>query len=227
MRLATLALPLLLVACAAPPSLTAPPDGGAPLAEAVAVRGGRADAVTYERARTDRILVRTATLALRAEDEEMPGLRDRAAALAESFGGYVAADGPREMTLRIPDPELEAALDGLGALAHEARREIRAADVTDQYTDLEIRLANARALRQRLADLLERAETVEDVLEVERELSRVTTEVERLEGQLRGLQDRVAFATVRLVLTPDVDPGPLGYVAIGVYEAVKWLFVWD
>ena len=84
MRLAPLVLPLLLVACAAPPSLTAAPAGNAPLAEAVAVRGGRADAVAYERARTDRILVRTATLALRADADEM--LKRQALIQKTSFG---------------------------------------------------------------------------------------------------------------------------------------------
>ena len=98
-------------------------------------------------------------------------------------------------------------------------------DVTDQATDLEIRLANARALRARLEALLADATTVTEVLEVERELSRVTTEVEQLDGQLRALADRVALSTVRVTVADGVRPGPLGYVVVGLYEAVKWLFV--
>ena len=66
-----------------------------------------------------------------------------------------------------------------------------------------------------------------EVLEVERELSRVTTEVERLDGQLRSLADRVALSTVRLTVADGVRPGPVGYVLVGVYEVVKWLFVRD
>lgn len=65
------------------------------------------------------------------------------------------------------------------------------------------------------------------MLAVERELARATTEVERLEGQLRLLQNQVAFSTVRLTVDEDVDPGPLGWVFVGLYEGVKWLFVWD
>ena len=147
--------------------------------------------------------------------------------MTEALEGYVSAEGPREMTLRIPDASLDEALLALGALAEVERREVRAVDVTDQYTDLEIRLAGARALRDRLEALLAEAQTVQDVLDVERELSRVTTEVERLEGQLRDLSNRVAYSTVRLSLREGVQPGLLGYVVIGVYEAIKWLFVWD
>ncbi|MEM1057470.1 MAG: DUF4349 domain-containing protein [Bacteroidota bacterium] len=231
-RSALATLVLALAGCAAPAYTAAPAPSGPSSADVMAetvgvyVRGDRAAATQIERP-ADRRLVRTAALGLEADERAHSELRERAAEIVTSFDGYVSADGPREMTLRIPDVQLETVLDALGALAKETHREIRTADVTDQYTDLEIRLANARALRDRLATLLDRAETVQEVLEVERELARFTTEVERLEGQLRTLQDRVALSTVRLTLRERVTPGPVGYVFVGLYEGVKWLFVRD
>ena len=214
------------------------PMSGPVLGEVVVVQGDRSAEVAYERPLIgadrgraqagDRRLVRTADLGLEVRDgDAIPGVLDAAAATAEALGGYVAAEEPRAMTLRIPDARLDEALDALGSLAKETRRAVRVADVTDQYTDLEIRLANARALRDRLEALLAQATTVTEVLEVERELSRVTTEVERLDGQLRSLADRVALSTVRLTVADGVRPGPVGYVLVGVYEVVKWLFVRD
>lgn len=145
----------------------------------------------------------------------------------EAAEGYVSLDGPTDMVLRIPDARLDPTLDALAALGDETRREIRVADVTAAYTDLEVRLANARALQTRLQALLDQADTVADVLAVERELARVTTDVDLLEGRLRLLQNQVAFSTVRFTVHDDVDPGPLGWVAVGLYEGIKWLFVWD
>ena len=175
---------------------------------------------------TDRSLVRSATLRVTvAGADEVAGVLDAAGALAAELGGYVEREGPREAVLRVPDGRLDGALHQLSALGDADRPEVRAQDVTDQAVDLRVRLTNARALQSRLRDLLDRAESVEDVLAVERELARVTTEVERLAGQLQALEDRVAFSTVRLEVREAVRPGPLGYALVGAYEAVKWLFV--
>ena len=174
----------------------------------------------------DRSLVRSATLRMTVDGaEEAAEALDAAGALATALGGYVEREGPREAVLRVPDGRLDDALRQLAALGDADRPEVLVQDVTDQAVDLRVRLTNARALQGRLRDLLDRAESVEDVLAVERELARVTTEVERLAGQLQALEDRVALSAVRLEVREAVRPGPLGYVLVGAYEAVKWLFV--
>lgn len=181
-----------------------------------------------ETAEPDRQLVRDALLSIEVDDaDDVEPAHARARAIVEAAEGYVSLDGPTDMVLRIPDARLGPTLDALAALGDETRREIRVADVTAAYTDLEVRLANARALQTRLQALLDQADTVADVLAVERELARVTTDVDLLEGRLRLLQNQVAFSTVRFTVHDDVDPGPLGWVAVGLYEGIKWLFVWD
>ena len=228
MRLALSALPLLLAACAtSAPSYA--PDGA--LSEVVVTQDRatayRADVGSQPEA-GDRRLVRNAALAVEVDgDDRVEPALERARVLTESLDGYVSWEGPGEMVLRIPDASLEPAMDQLSALGEVERREVRVQDVTASYTDLEIRLANARALQSRLRDLLGQAETVADVLAVETELARVTAQVESLEGQLRLLQNQVAFSTLRLTVSDGVTPGPLGWVVVGAYHAVKWLFVWD
>ena len=176
----------------------------------------------------DRQFVRNATLALDVgSDDEVPTVLEQAGAMTRAMGGYVSWEGPGQAVLRVPDARLDEALDRLGTLGDVERREIRVQDVTAEYTDLQLRLDNARALQTRLRALLDDAETVSDVIAVETELARVTTDVERLEGQLRQLQNQVAFSTVRLRVYDGATPGPLGWVVVGLYEAVKWLFVWD
>jgi hypothetical protein len=69
-------------------------------------------------------------------------------------------------------------------------------DVTEQYADLEIRLKNAEAVRQRLEALLAKAGKVEDALAVERELERITQAIEQMKGRLRLLSELVAFSTI-------------------------------
>ena len=176
----------------------------------------------------ERQLIRNAKLVLEVgSDDEVDDALEGARAVTASLDGYVSWEGPGAMTLRIPDVALEDALERIGAYGEVERREIRSQDVTESYTDLQIRLDNARALQARLRDLLERAETVSDVVEVENALSRVTLEVERLEGQKRLLDNQIVFSTVRFEVYDGATPGPLGWVVVGLYNTVKWLFVWE
>ena len=78
---------------------------------------------------------------------------------------------------------------------------LRSEDVTDTLIDLEARVKNLRALRDRLRSYLEKAANLPEILDVERELARVPSELESLETRLKLLQDRVAVAA----LTVDVS----------------------
>lgn len=87
----------------------------------------------------------------------------------------------------------------------------------DDEDDIPVTIDKAREL----------ARKVQDVLEVEKELSRVTLELERLKGQMRTMKRETTYASFRLSVEEEVTPGPLGWVFYGSYKAVKWLFVWD
>jgi hypothetical protein len=80
-------------------------------------------------------------------------------------------------------------------------RNIEAQDVTDEFLDTEVRLKNARAMRDRLQQLLEKA-AVKDALEIEKELGRVTQEIERMEGRLKVLRDKIAYSTITVSFEP-------------------------
>jgi len=225
-----LVLALTFSACGTPRTVATAPSGPIPEytgAEVVMARGGSGDVAYRARAEADQQLVRDAALTLKVDrGRDIAPLVERARALTSSVGGFVAFEGPRELTLRIPDARLEGALDTLSAYADGARREVRVLDVTAAATDLQIRLDNARALRDRLRALLAQATSVTDAVAVERELARVTTEVEQLEAQMRELQSRIAFSTVHVRIHDSASPGPIGWVFVGLYEAVRWLFVW-
>jgi hypothetical protein len=121
--------------------------------------------------------------------------------IANDNGGYLGTKKDREITVRIPRGRFEmtlAAIDKLGDVLH---RDIQAEDVTDEHVDLEIRVKNARAMQRRLSDLLTKAD-VKNALEIEKELHRVTEELERLEGKLKVLKDRVAFSTITVAFEP-------------------------
>lgn len=108
--------------------------------------------------------------------------------------------------LRVPQSNLEAALDSLSNLGTVESQAIAAEDVSSQLVDLQARVRNLRKSEASLLDIMERSGSIADVLEVSRELSTVREAIERHEAQLQSLQNRVAYATIDLTLT---SPAPL------------------
>lgn len=115
--------------------------------------------------------------------------------IAKDMGGYLSLKKDREIVIRVPRARFEpslAAIDKVGDVLH---RDIQAQDVTDEFVDVEIRIKNARAMQARLKTLLERA-AVKEALEIEKEMNRVTQELELLEGKLKLLKDKIAYSTI-------------------------------
>ncbi len=109
-----------------------------------------------------------------------------------------------EATLRVPTGQLEASMSELKQLGHVESESQNGEEVTQQYVDLEARLANARNSEQRLSELLrQRTGKLSDVLEVEKEVERVRGEIEQMEAERKTLANRVDFATITVTLAED------------------------
>lgn len=178
----------------------------------------------------DRLLIRNGSLYLTIAKDDLSPLLERARAIVKEQEGYVQAESRTSLTIRVPGAAFDTTMAALEKLGEVEDRQISLSDVTEAHADLNIRIENARKLKTRLHELLARASKVEDVLAIERELQRVTNELESMEAQLRDLNKRVAFATIQLQFNlreDEVRPGPLGWVLYGAYYAVRWLFIWD
>ncbi|NOU28546.1 MAG: DUF4349 domain-containing protein [Polyangiaceae bacterium] len=153
------------------------------------------DAAPHEKT----MLVYTAQLTMAVYQVE-PGL-DAVEKVARDFGGYLAVRGDRRIEIRVPREKFQQALRAIEGTGDVLHRDVRAEDVTDRYVDTESRLRNARSMRLRLQQLLERAQ-VKEAIEIEKELGRVTQEIELLEGKLKLLKDQIAFSTITVEYSP-------------------------
>ncbi len=116
--------------------------------------------------------------------------------MAREAGGFLSRRDDTSIVIRVPAAKFEDMMKRLEKLGDVLHRNIVAEDVTEQFMDAEVRLKNARAVRDRLAQLLEKASKVEDSLAIEKELTRVGTEIETLEGKLKYLRDRAMYSTI-------------------------------
>jgi len=122
--------------------------------------------------------------------------------MTREVGGFVSKRTDRMITIRVPAQRFYEVVGRIEHLGEVLRRDVTAQDVTEEFLDTELRLRNARAVRARLQELLARATTVQDSLMIERELDRVSVEIDRMEGRLKYLRDRAAFSTITVSLEP-------------------------
>jgi hypothetical protein len=168
--------------------------------QVVAATGSSAPAVAA--AERGPMLIYTANLTM-AIFEVGPALKS-IEALARELGGYMASQSMQAITVRIPVERFHDAMARLEKMGDIIHREVQAEDISQEFVDLEVRLKSARAVRDRLEQLLARATRVDESIAIERELERVVGEIERLEGRLKYLRDRASFSTiaVRFSTTP-------------------------
>jgi hypothetical protein len=104
-------------------------------------------------------------------------------------------------TLRIPAPQLDVAVVELKQLGRVEKEAQGGEEVTQQYVDLEARMANSQHTEQRLTQILQqRTGKLQDVLKVELEIDRVRGEIEQMQAEKKELSKRVAFATLNMTV---------------------------
>jgi len=156
---------------------------------------------------------------------DVPAAAARVRAIAEGVGGFVeqlSSFGDDEfqqstLTVRVPQDEFFSVFEQIKALGKVQNENAGSEDVTERFIDLEARLKSSLREEESLLSLLERAEDISDILVIERELTRVRTEVEQLQGQLNFLERRVDLATITVFLTPphrDEAQAPSGTLSI-------------
>lgn len=145
--------------------------------------------------------------------------------IAHKYEGYVLKTGPEKASIRVRSERLNNALEEIAVLGKVKDRRVWGEDVTEEYDDLDIRIDNLKKARQRNLELLQKANTVEETLKVEKELERLGREIDLLEGKMNRLSHLIDYSTIDVYYKSRPKPGVLGYVFIGLYKGVKWLFI--
>lgn len=192
---------------------------------------------TPAEAATERKIVYTADYRIKVDDAEASSVRVEA--LAKQAGGFLSdrtktvddADNRAvTVTVRVPAEKFHETLGAIEKLGKVVWGEVASEEVTRQYIDLEARLRIAKQEEGRLAELMNRSAKLEDIIKVEEKLSEVQERIERLQGELGYLQERVALSTIRVQLYEELlaqvaAPGPfhIFYYVRGAYNALNGL----
>ncbi|MGB7200944.1 MAG: DUF4349 domain-containing protein [Pyrinomonadaceae bacterium] len=165
---------------------------------------------------TDRKIIRNADLSLESESPEET--QRRITAIAESHGGFVVESQQTSsdvrattrdivsMSVRVPSQKFADTLDQIRQTSERVVFEtVKGDDVTEEFIDVEARLKAKKALEQQFVEIMKRASNVEDALNVQSQLGDVRSEIERIEGRKRFLENQSSLSTIKIKLqTPAV-----------------------
>ncbi|MFC2016249.1 DUF4349 domain-containing protein [Chloroflexota bacterium] len=173
----------------------------------VIVEVGYSGADADEQLATERMIVRTGNIALVVED--VPVAIDQVTNMAGGFEGYVVSsnvwkEGERlvgSISVRVAAGRFDDAMKALRGLAVDVTSESSTSkDVTEEYVDLSAKLQNLEATEAQLLKIMEKAETVEDILDVQRELSNTRGEIERTKARMQYLERTSATSLIQVYL---------------------------
>jgi hypothetical protein len=194
---------------AAMPTGAAMAEAEAP-AEDAAVSGQVQPAVPQQQTR---MIIKDGTMRLLVDDTDVAIAR--LTQITGDVGGYIIsqqvwydnsyADSYKyaSMTIGVPSDRFEDALGRLREIAIRVLDEQASGqDVTDEFVDLESRLTNLEATRDRIRSFLEEATTVEEALKINEQLSEVEDQIEQIQGRMNYLKNRAAFSTIAISLEP-------------------------
>src|SRR6266567_930944 len=112
------------------------------------------------------------------------------------------------ISFMVPAKNFDETIDALAKLGKVQNEHISGQDVSAQYVDLQARLANAEAQRNAMAALLQRAQSVNDIIAIQNQLGQITQQIEQLKGQIQYLDHNTSFSTVTVNIVEAGAPAP-------------------
>ena len=169
----------------------------------------------------ERIILKNGTLSIISEDPSA-AIND-ITLMAESWGGWVVSSNVNNftnsageqatrgiITVRVPADRLTESMETIKQAAISVNAEnITGSDVTQEYVDIASRLRNLQASEEQLQILMNRAETVEDILAIQQQLTTIRGDIESLQARINYFDEASAFSS----LTVDVNPPSPGVLA--------------
>lgn len=157
----------------------------------------------------DRMIIKTATINSEVEDLDEAG--KVAKQITEKFGGYVIGYTKYDdsvysaesvaVTVRVPVDNFDKLVEEFEGIGKVTYQTSNGDDVTDQYVDLQSKLKNLEASEQQYKEIMKLATKVSEVLEVQRELTTIRSEIEVLKGQMQYYEKSAELSTVSITFS--------------------------
>jgi hypothetical protein len=155
----------------------------------------------------DRKIIRTGYITMVVD--KVDDAISKISAMAVDMGGYVVNSNKNDtdagvtgmINIRIPANKYEDAFNSLHTIAVKVPSEsTNSQDVTEEYVDLQARLKTQQAAEAQYMEILEKAQTVEDILKVQNALANVRQQIEQLKGRIQYLDRTTDMSLIQVSL---------------------------
>jgi hypothetical protein len=159
-------------------------------------------------------IIKTASITLEVTD--VTGAVETLKNIAVRKGGYISSTNVQNgyndrlsgtVVIRIPQAEFENALTGVKEIGKVKSSSTQGEDVTEEYVDLQAQKTSYQNQLAQYNEIMKKAVKVSDVIEIQQQIDRVQTELNRLEGRLKYLNSRIDLSTLTVYLQ---EPEPVG-----------------
>lgn len=178
----------------------------APMAPGALADSTQSSTNTETSVTTERKIVKTAVLSIKTKnyDELLADIRQK----IDNYGGYIeqsqeynydsASNRNANMDVRIPADKLEIFIEELSSMGTITSKTVSSDDVTDSYIDIESRINALETEEKTLLGILEKAESLTDVIELQKRLSAVRADLEGMKAKKQSYDGMVAYSGVSL-----------------------------
>jgi len=168
----------------------------------------------------DKQIIKTANLSLVVKEVEIAvadikGIVESLDGSVDNQNIYESSNNQKygNIVVRVPSDNFEPAIQTIKETAQKVTSEnINSTDVTEEYTDLSAQLKNLKSVEAQYVEVLQKAETIEDILKVRNVLDSTRSEIERLQGRMQYLERQVSMSTISINLVSEKDVEVLGIV---------------
>src|SRR3990167_4003677 len=159
---------------------------------------------------SDRMVIQNSTISLLVNNVEQ--VKDMILAKTRELGGFMVStnvNNPHDaatatITVRVPSTKLESAVKEFRGLAIRVTSEyLSGEDVTDEYTDIQAQMATLLTTKEKFEEILDRATAIQDILNVQRELINLQSQIDSLKGQQLYIERNAEMARITIYLSTD------------------------
>ena len=141
--------------------------------------------------------------------------------------GYGYSSRNASITARVPANRLDEFVQSVEGATNITRKAVNVDDVTLKYVDIESKKNSLKTEEKRLLEIMDSAETVEDIITIEDKLANVRYELQSIESQLRSFDNQVDYSTVYLdveevkTFTPVEKEGAFSRMGKGFMQSLR------
>ena len=148
------------------------------------------------------------------ESEKITVTRKTIFKAIEKYNGYSSSDNEyknsyeisNKIIIRVPSKNFDHLLNEITSRVTKFdRKEITITDVTAEFVDIEARLKTKKQLEDRYLELLKKANTVTEILEVEKQIGDLRSEIESIESRLKVLNNQISYSTLNIKIYESIS----------------------